>query len=173
MVCTSMTMIVSTASSSSVPRHGLLSMSLYMLIVQTRSRLVAATSRLPCRCHSNCKPPRCIGQSIRHRRPNERKSGKCHSWWTFRIFFIFSARGGQRGAQGARSGGGRCFSEKPRRGAGFPGGGGAEGPGGWNWGIFEGGGRQNIYFGAFLRPHNRLWGPPLRPILITLQARGI
>ena len=39
------------------------------------------------------------------------------------IFFIFSARGGERGVRGAGGGGGAIFIENPRRGGVSPGGG--------------------------------------------------
>ena len=44
------------------------------------------------------------------------------SWWTFWIFFIFSARGRGRGEPPRRrEGGGRFFIENPRKGGGFRG----------------------------------------------------
>ena len=43
-------------------------------------------------------------------------------------------------------GGGRFFLLKMPGGGGFPGRGGAEGPGGWNWGSFFFGGGLNIFF---------------------------
>ena len=44
------------------------------------------------------------------------------TWWTFQIFFIFSARGRGRGSPKCREGGGGgFFIENPRRGGGLPG----------------------------------------------------
>ena len=63
------------------------------------------------------------------------------SWWTFRIFFIFSARGRGRGVRGAKKGWGVRFPiENPRRG-GFSQERGAEGLRGWEavCGEFGGG----------------------------------
>ena len=73
------------------------------------------------------------------------KTRKLMTWWTFRIFFIFSARG-SLGRQGGR--GGRFFIEIPG-GGGLPGGGG-RGRGGREgvckaFGGIRGGG-LNIFF---------------------------
>ena len=59
--------------------------------------------------------------------------GPCHyiPWWTFRIFFIFSARGRGRGSPGRQGGGGvGFFVEKSQEGGGVSqeGGGGPRGP---------------------------------------------
>ena len=48
----------------------------------------------------------------------------------FGYFFFFSVRGGGRGVRGARRGGIGFLFKVPGGGGGFPGGGGAEGPGG-------------------------------------------
>ena len=42
------------------------------------------------------------------------------SWWTFRIFFIFSARGRGRGRRGDRERGVQFFIESPRGAGGLP-----------------------------------------------------
>ena len=67
-------------------------------------------------------------------------------WWTFRMFFIFSARGRGREGPRRRKGGGDFLWKIPG-GGGLPGGGGrgARGREGV-WGIWEGGGRLNIFF---------------------------
>ena len=66
------------------------------------------------------------------------KKGLYKPWWTFRIFFIFSARGRGRGVRGAkRGGGGRFLLKIPR--VGVPGRGGAEGLGASLRGIRGGG----------------------------------
>ena len=70
------------------------------------------------------------------------------TWWTLRIFFIFSARGEGRESPRRREGEGVVFFENPRRG-GSPAWGGAEGPGGCLQRIGEfGGGGLNFFFGA-------------------------
>ena len=60
--------------------------------------------------------------------------------WTFRIFFIFSARGRGRGSPRRREGGGRIFIENPRRGCLRAGRGGGEGLEGFFREIVGGGG---------------------------------
>ena len=40
------------------------------------------------------------------------------TWWTFRIFFIFSARGGGRGSPRCQEGGGSVFIKKSNEGGG-------------------------------------------------------
>ena len=77
--------------------------------------------------------------------------GQTQSWWTFRIFLFFSARGGGRGSPRPRGGGGGLvFVENPIKGlwAPSPGGGGAEGPGGClrRIGDFLGGGGGKYFF---------------------------
>ena len=75
-------------------------------------------------------------------------TGQSCFWWTFRIFFIFSARGRGKEESEVPGGGGVHFLLKiPGGGGGFPGG--AEGPGGClrRTGEFGGGG-LNIFFGA-------------------------
>ena len=62
-------------------------------------------------------------------------------WWTFRIFFIFSARGGEWGSPRRQEGAGIVFYLK------IPGGGGAGRVSAANWGIF-GGGANFFFFGA-------------------------
>ena len=70
------------------------------------------------------------------------------AWWTFRIFFIFffCSGGGAEGSPRRQEGRDR-FLLKSQRG-GFPGGGGAEGPGGCaeNWRIWLG--AKFFFFGA-------------------------
>ena len=67
-------------------------------------------------------------------------------WWTFRIFFIFSARGGGWGSPRRREGWGiGFFIENPRREGGFFRTGGAGRVSAANWGEFWGGG-LNIFF---------------------------
>ena len=77
-----------------------------------------------------------------HAQNHAQNSRPTSPWRTFRIFFIFSARGGGRGSpRPPGGGGGRFFIENPR-GGGCPGGEGAEGPGGClrRIGDFSGGG---------------------------------
>ena len=79
------------------------------------------------------------------------------TWWTFRIFFIFAARGGGEGeseAPGRVGGGGRIFIENPKRGGGSPRRGkeGAEGPGGCLRGIWVGGGPTYFFSGPNFPP---------------------
>ena len=69
------------------------------------------------------------------------------TWRTFRIFFIFSARGG--GVEAPEGSGGSVFIEKAQEG-GSPG---REGPRGRrvsaaNWEIFLGGGVAKYFFGG-------------------------
>ena len=68
------------------------------------------------------------------------------TWWTFRIFFIFSARGGEGGPRRQKGGGrGQFFIENPRRGVSQErgGGGGLKGREGV---CGEWGGGLNIFF---------------------------
>ena len=62
------------------------------------------------------------------------------TWWTFRIFFIFSAWGSGRGSLRRREGGVDFFIENPR-GGGSPG----EGVSVANWGM---GGRLIFFLGG-------------------------
>ena len=70
------------------------------------------------------------------------------TWWTFRIFFIFSARGGGRESPRRREGGGGEVLLK------IPGGGGLQDGRGRgagrvsvaNWGIFWGGEAKYFFF---------------------------
>ena len=87
------------------------------------------------------------------------------SWWTFRIFFIFSARGRGRGSPLRQEGAGVGFLLK------IPGGGGVfshEGGGGAgrvSAGNFGGGG-LNIFWGVEMP--NKFWNCP---ILLPEDAR--
>ena len=70
-----------------------------------------------------------------------------NTWWTFRIFFFFSARGREVGVRGAGRGVGAIFNGKSQEGGLLGGWGrGAEGPWECLWGILRGGGALNIFF---------------------------
>ena len=76
----------------------------------------------------------------------------CRTWWTFRIFFIFSARGGGRGSP-SPPGGVDCLLKIPDGGEVFLQGRGAGRVSAANWGFCWGGG--NILFGAEMSTKRR------------------
>ena len=89
---------------------------------------------------------------------NNTFGGEHLSWWTFRIFFFFSARERGRGVRGAGREGFLLFMENPMRG-GLPGG---WGRGGGAGRVFAGnlGGGLNIFFGAEMS--TEFWTIPIK-----------
>ena len=79
--------------------------------------------------------------------------GKNGTWWTFRIFFIFSSWGRGGVVRGAKEGGGGGFIENPKEGVSQE----MEGGEGKGWGVvcgefFWGGGAKYIFSGPKFPP---------------------
>ena len=95
------------------------------------------------------------------------------TWWTFRIFLIFSARGEGKGEfEAPGGGGGRIFIENPRRG-GSPGRGGEGGRGAGRVSARNsGGGGAKYFFSGPKRPPRRIQARKIRTgLTITSQKR--